>query len=350
MKSWYLGFEMSTTRTWMMSGLFAAIALVGCGDKGSTPEPSTPAPTPSTSGDAPLTSGKISIDGSTTVYPIISILAEDFKKENAGVDLVVNKAGTGSGFKKFMEGDLDIATASRAIKDEEIKALEEKGIDFIELPVAYDGLSVIVNSGNTWAKNVTVEDLKKAWMKGSTVKTWDQINPSFPKDPITFLGPTDNHGTFEYFTEAINGKKNEIREYQPNQEYTAIVTAVKGDKNAMAFVGYNYYIENKSDVTALTVGGVAPTETTIADGTYTPLSRPLFIYVNKKSLDRPEVKKFVEFALGEAGNTAVKDASYVQLPQDVRDAIKAHFEAAESGTKMKDFKPGQKLTEVYGKK
>ena len=341
---------MSNTRTWMVSGLIAAIALIGCGDKGTTPEGSSSTTVPAATGETKPAAGNISIDGSTTVYPIVSILAEDFKKENAGVDLVVNKAGTGSGFKKFMEGNLDIATASRPIKDEEIKALAEKSIDFIEIPVAYDGLSVIVNSGNTWAKNVTVEDLKKAWAKGSTVKTWDQINPSFPKDPITFLGPTDNHGTFEYFTEAINGKKNEIREYQPNQEYTAIVTAVKGDKNAMAFVGYNYYIENKNDVTALTVGGVAPTETTIADGTYTPLSRPLFIYVNKKSLDRPEVKKFVEFALGEAGNTAVKDASYVQLPQDVRDAIKAHFEAAESGTKMKDFKPGQKLTDVYGKK
>ena len=341
---------MSITRTWMMSGLFAAIALVGC-DKGSTPEGTNPTPTPAATGDANATSGKISIDGSTTVYPIISILAEDFKKENVGVDLVVNKAGTGSGFKKFAEGTLDIATASRPIKDDEIKTLEEKGIDFIELPVAYDGVSVIVNPGNSWAKDVTVEELKKAWAKDSTITTWDQINASFPKEKITFFGPTDNHGTYEYFTEAINGKKNEIRkEYQPNQEYTAIVTAVSGEKGAMAFVGYNYYTENKDKVAALMVGGVAPTETTIADGTYTPLSRPLFIYINKKSLDRPEVKKFVEFALGGAGNTAVKDASYVQLPQDVRDTIKAHFDAGAAGTKVKDFKPGQKLTDVYGKK
>lgn len=342
---------MSTTRTWMVSGLLAAIALIGCGDKGTTPE-ATNAPTATTTDTKPATGGaNISIDGSTTVFPIVSTLAEDFKKENAGVDLVVNKAGTGSGFKKFAEGNLDIATASRPIKEDEIKSLEAKKIEFIELPVAYDGISVIVNPGNTWAKDVTVEDLKKAWAKDSTVSTWDQINPSFPKEKITFMGPTDNHGTYEYFTEAVNGKKNEIRkEYQPNQEYTAIVTAVAGDKNAMAFVGFNYYIENKDKVTALTVGGVAPTEATIADGTYKPLSRPLFIYVNKKSLDRPEVKKFVEFALGEAGNTAVKDSSYVQLPQDVRDAIKAHFEAGESGTKMKDFKPGQKLTDVYGKK
>jgi phosphate transport system substrate-binding protein len=343
---------MSNTRTWVISGLLAAIALIGCGDKGTTPEGASSTPTATTTGEAkPAAGSTISIDGSTTVFPIVSVLAEDFKKENAGVDLVVNKAGTGSGFKKFAEGNLDIATASRPIKDDEIKTLTEKKIEFIEIPVAYDGVSVIVNPGNTWAKNVTVEELKKAWSKDSTITTWDQINPSFPKEKVTFFGPTDNHGTYEYFTEAINGKKNEIRkEYQPNQEYTAIVTAVGGEKGAIAFVGYNYYIENKDKVTALTVGGVAPTEATIADGTYTPLSRPLFIYVNKKSLERPEVKKFVEFALGEAGNTAVKDSSYVQLPQDVRDAIKAHFEASESGTKMKDFKPGQNLTDVYGKK
>ena len=342
---------MSNTRTWMISGLFAAIALIGCNGGGGSTEGTSSAPATNPTESKPAAGATVSIDGSTTVFPIVSVLAEDFKKENAGVDLVVNKAGTGSGFKKFAEGNLDIATASRPIKDDEVKTLAEKKIEFIEIPVAYDGVSVIVNPGNTWAKNVTVEELKKAWAKDSTISTWDQINPSFPKEKVTFFGPTDNHGTYEYFTEAINGKKNEIRkEYQPNQEYTAIVTAVAGDKGALAFVGYNYYIENKDKVTALTVGGVAPTEATIADGTYKPLSRPLFIYVNKKSLDRPEVKKFVEFALGEAGNTAVKESSYVQLPQDVRDAIKAHFEAGELGTKMKDFKPGQKLTDVYGKK
>lgn len=341
---------MSKTSTWNLLSVLAAAAVIGCNGNSSASN-TTPAPTePATNAPSAQVTGKISIDGSTTVFPIVSTLAEDFKEANADVSLTVNKAGTGSGFKKFAEGNLDIATASRPIKEDEIKTLAEKKIEFIELPVAYDGISVIVNQANDWATDVTVDELKKAWSKDSTVTTWDQINPKFPKEKITFFGPTDNHGTFEYFTEAINGKKNEIRkDYQPNQEYTSLVTSVEGDKSGIAFVGYNYYIENKNKVKALTIGGVAPSDSTIADGTYNPLSRPLFIYVNKKSLERPEVKKFVEFALGEAGNEAVKNASYVVLPTDVRDAIKKHFEANAVGTKMAGFKPGQKLTDVYGK-
>jgi phosphate transport system substrate-binding protein len=249
-----------------------------------------------------------------------------------------------------MEGNLDIATASRPIKDDEIKALEAKKIEFIEIPVAYDGLTVIVNPANTWATDVTAEELKKAWSKDSTVTTWDQINAKFPKEKITFYGPTDNHGTYEYFTEAINGKKNEIRkEYQPNQEFTAIVSAVAGDKSAMAFIAYNYFAESKDKVKALTVNGVGPEEKTIADGTYKPLSRPLFIYVNKKSMGRPEVKAFVDFALGPKGKDAVTESKYVLLGDDVVAKVTAHVASGTAGTMMKDFKPGMKLSDVYGK-
>lgn len=342
---------MSNKSAWTLGSIIAiaGMALIGCSPSEATS--STPGSTAGSSTGTTTTSSTINIDGSTTVFPIVSILAEDFRKEDPSVKLTVNKAGTGSGFKKFIDGEIDIATASRPIKDEEIKSLEAKKIEYVEVPIAYDGVSVIVNPQNTWAKNVTTEELKKAWGKDSTITTWDQINASFPKEKITFYGPTDNHGTYEYFTEAINGKKNEIRkEYQPNQEYTAIVTSVAGDKGAMAFVGYNYYEQNKDKVSALTVGGIGPDATTIADGTYTPLSRPLFLYVNKKALERPEVKKFVEFALGETGKAAVKESSYVLLSDDVLSLIKEHVTAGTPGTMMKDFKPGTKLSDIYKKK
>jgi phosphate transport system substrate-binding protein len=346
---------MSNKSTWVLPTFIigASLALIGCGC--GNPAPTNNEPTSSTTGGATSTasnvSGTLTIDGSTTVYPIVSILGEDFGKANSGIKVSVNKSGTGSGFKKFIEGNLDIATASRPIKEDEMKSLEAKKIEFVEIPVAYDGLSVIVNPQNTWAADITAAELKTAWSKDSTVSTWDQINPKFPKEKITFYGPTDNHGTYEYFTEAINGKKNEIRKnYQPSQEFTAIINAVAGDKSAMAFIAYNYFAENKDKVKSLTVNGVGPEEKTIADGTYKPLSRPLFIYVNKKSMDRPEVKSFVEFALGEKGKAAVTESKYVLLGDDVMTQVKAHVAAGTAGTMMKDFKPGMKLSDVYAKK
>lgn len=334
-----------------LSGIVAALLLVGCGDKSAEPTPpgSNTSPTASNPGEKAATA--INIDGSTTVFPIISTVAEDFKAESPNSPATVGKAGTGSGFKKFIDGELDIVTASRPIKEDEDKKLIDKKIEYIEIPIAYDGVSVIVSKENTWAKNITSDELKKAWAKDSIIANWNEINPAFPKEKITFYGPTDNHGTYEYFTEAINGKKNEIRSaYQPNQEYTAIVTSVAGDKTAMAFVGFNYYLENKDKVTALQVNGVEPTAETIIGGTYVPLSRPLFIYVKKSSMSNEAVKKFVDFALGQKGQDAVEENSFVKLPAEVLEAVKAHVAAGETGTKMKDFKPGMKLTERYGKK
>ena len=350
---------MSNKSTWVLPtyilGAALALTIFGCsGGSGTTNNEPAPTSTTGTSAPTPTASklsGDLKIDGSTTVYPIVSILAEDFKKDNPGVNSTVGKAGTGSGMKKFIAGEIDIATASRAIKDDEVKSLADKKIEFVEIPVAYDGVSIIVNPGNNWATDITPSELKTAWSKDSKVTTWDQINAKFPKEKITFYGPTDNHGTYEYFTEAINGKKNEIRkEYQPNQEYTAIVTAVAGDKGGMAFVGYNYYADAKDKVKALTVSGVGPEEKTIADGTYTPLSRPLFVYVNKASMAKPQVKAFVDFALGEKGKDAVKEAHYVLLGDDVMKQIKDHVTAGTAGTMMTDFKPGMKLSDVYAKK
>lgn len=343
---------MSTLRAWTIGLLsLAGLTLIACGSGGGTNEPTTGSTTSNASKPDTGLTGEIKIDGSTTVYPIVSVLGEDFHTDFPQVTVTVNKSGTGSGMKKFISGEIDIATASRTIKEDEIKQLTEKKIDFIEIPIAYDGVSVIVNPQNDWAKDLTVDQLKKAWAKDSTVTTWDQIDPKFPKEKITFYGPTDNHGTYEYFTEAINGTKNELRkEYQPNQEYTAIVTSVNGDKGGIAFCGYNYYADNKDKVKALSVGGVAPDETTIADGSYKPLSRPLFLYVNKASLDKPAVKKFVEYALGEKGKDAVKEAKYVLFGDDLLKLVQEHVNSGMTGTMMKDYKPGMKLSDIYGKK
>ncbi len=327
----------------LVSATVFALTLVGCG-KGEekAPEGGPGKPTAQAGGE-------VKIDGSSTVYPIVSLLAEDFGK-TSGSKVTVNKAGTGSGFQKFSRGEIDIATASRPIEEKEVKALAEKSIEFIEIPIAYDGVSVIVNPANAWATDLSVDDLKKAWGEDSTVKLWSDINPAFPKEPVTFYGPTDNHGTYEYFTEAINKKKNAIRkEYQPNQEYTAIVKSIEGDKGGIAFVGFNYYEENKGKVKAVKIGGVEPSTESIATGTYKPLSRPLFIYVNKKALERKEVKAFVEFAMGDKGKAAVKEASYVQLPTAFADAVKKHADAAEVGTKFAGYKPGMDPASLYNK-
>ncbi len=333
--------------------LGAIIFLSGCG---CGPKEETAAGMTGTSSkpEAKAT-GDVTIDGSTTVFPIVNAMGEDFAKDNSGAKIVVNKSGTGSGFQKFERGEIDIATASRAIKADEVEALKKANIDFIEIPIAYDGVSVIVPPSNTWADKLTVDELKKAWGPDSTVKLWSDIRPSFPKEKITFYGPTDNHGTYEYFTEAINGKKNAIRkqDYQANQDYNAIVSSVAGDKGGIGYVGFNYFIENKDKVKAVAIddgkdGGVLPSEDTIAKGTYVPLSRPLFLYVSKKSMEKDSVKKFIDFALN-AGIGAVSEAKYVQLPADALGAVKKHVTDMKTGSVFMDAKPGMTIGEVLAK-
>ncbi len=334
----------------------SSFAFVGCsgGDNKGEATPAPGATTPA-AGTTAKVSGKLTIDGSTTVYPIAQQMGEDFKTDNPDSDITVNKSGTGSGFQKFVRGEIDIATASRSIQPKEDADLKAKGIDYIEIPIAYDGVSVVVNPKNDWATSLTTDELKKAWSSTSTVKLWSDIRPTFPKEKITFYGPTDNHGTYEYFTEAINKKKNDLRaDCQKNQEYNAIVQSVNGDKDGIAYVGFNYYDQNKDKVKVVPVdagkGAVAPSAATIADGTYTPLSRPLFIYVSKKAYDtKPQVKAFVEFALGEKGNKAVTDSSYVLLPKDLHDLILKHVSDEKTGTLFATVAPGTKLADLYSK-
>jgi len=351
---------MSLSNAWWKSSLglasvtAAAVVIAGCGSGETAPSStgtetagatgSATAKTPETGGNA---SGALVIDGSTTVYPIVSAMGEDFGGKNADVKVTVNKSGTGSGFQKFERGEIDIATASRPIKPEEDAALKAKGIDYIELPIAFDGVSVVVNPQNTWASALTLDQLTKAWAPDSKVALWSDIDPAFPKEKINFYGPSDNHGTYEYFTEAVCKKKMLIRkDYQPNQEYTAIIKSVSDDKDGIAYVGYNYYDQNKDKVKALTVNGVGPSEATILDGSYSPLSRPLFIYVAKKALEKSAVKGFVEFALSQDGISAVTEAKYVPLPGDAYEAVRRRAASATPGSVFMTAKPGMKIKDV----
>lgn len=340
------------------TGLLALIAcgLVGCGsgDEKSADATTTPSPSGATGikpADGTAISGALSIDGSTTVYPIASAMGEDFGNKNSGVKVTVNKAGTGSGMQKFERGEIDIATASRPITADEDAKLKAKAMDYIEVPIAFDGVSIVVNPQNTWATDTTIAEMKKAWAPGSPVKMWSDINPAYPKEKINFYGPGSNHGTYEYFTEAVVGKKGSIREdFQPNQDYTPIIQAVAADKDGIAYVGFNYYDTNRDKVKALKVGGVAPSGETILGGTYTPLSRPLFLYVSKKALiDKPAVKQFVDFALSDAGLAAVTEAKYVLLPKDAYDLIKKRVAAQTPGSIFMDVKPGMKIQDVLAK-
>ena len=269
--------------------------------------------------------GTIDIDGSSTVYPIAEAIAEEFGKENGEVRVSVGTAGTGGGFKRFINNETAISNASRPIKEKEAAAAKEKGIDYLELSVAYDGLSIVVNKDNTWVDHITTEELKKIYEPNSKVKTWADVRAGWPAEDIKIYSPDTNHGTFDYFTEEINGKAQESRNDKQitfSADTNAIVQGVSGDKNALGYFGFSYFEENQDKLKLIPVdsgkGAIAPSEATIKDGSYAPLSRPLFIYVNKKKLEQPEVKAFVEFYMKNVGNIA-KEVGYVALPQEKYD-------------------------------
>ena len=258
--------------------------------------------------------GEIIIDGSSTVAPISSAVAEEFFRKNKGVNIAIGISGTGGGFKKFAVGEIDIANASRKIKEKEAKEAKKNGIEYIELEVALDGIAVVVNKENTWAQELTEEDLKKIWENGSKIMKWKDINPAWPVEPIKLYGPDQDSGTFDYFVEEILGKDGQIRiDYSPSSDDNQLVQGVEGDKGSLGFFGYAYYIEQKDKLNAIAVNGIKPTDETVKTGKYKPLSRPLYIYVNKKSLkEKPEVRAFVEYYLRNASK-AVKLTGYVPL-------------------------------------
>ncbi len=289
----------------------------------------------------------VKIDGSSTVYPITEAVAEEFQGKNAGIKVTVGISGTGGGFKKFTRGETDISNASRPIKKEEIEECKKNGIEYIELPIAFDALTVVVNKNNTWAKNMTVEQLKKIWEPGepgvgNKITKWNQIDPSWPDAKIELFGAGTDSGTFEYFTEAIVGKAKASRgDYTASEDDNTLVKGVEGSKNALGYFGMAYYMAHKDKLTAVSVAWdknkatqepVAPTKENVINGTYAPLSRPLFIYVNKKSAEsKPEVKKFVDFFLANA-EELTNEVKYVPLPESAYGTIRTRFSKLQTGT------------------
>jgi phosphate transport system substrate-binding protein len=326
--------------------LVAAFTIGACSNGGgaTTAPSSAPASTAPESvapdSSAPALSGSVTIDGSSTVYPITAAVAEDFQIANPGVQASVALSGTGGGFKKFCVGETDINDASRPIKAEdegEGLACTANNIEFVELQIAIDGLTVVVNPANTFATCLTVEELAKIYGPDSPKDLkWSDVRADFPADPVNRFMPGADSGTFDYFTEVINGEVDAAtQDATVSEDDNVLVTGVAGDVNAISFFGYAYYVENTDKLKAVEVDGgsgcVAPTEATINDNSYAPLSRPLFIYPDVgKAKERPELKGFVDFYF-ENGSALAAEVGYVQLPDDLLQKEKDEWAAAVGG-------------------
>lgn len=286
--------------------------------------------------------GTVAVDGSSTVFLISAAVAEQASKA-IGVDATVGSSGTGGGFKKFCAGDVDIAGASRPIKSGEADACKAKNIEWIEIPVAYDGIAIVVNNKNTFVDKLTVDELKKMWAPEAegTVTKWSQIRDGWPDQPLRLLGAGADSGTYDYFTAAIVGKEHSSRgDYRQSEDDNVLVQGVESDDNALGFFGFAYYAENKDKLKIVPIdngkpedgdGGIAPTAETIAGGSYQPLSRPIFIYVSKNALAKEHVAKFVQYYLDQATTLSAK-VGYVPLPGPVDALAKKRFTDRKTGS------------------
>lgn len=285
----------------------------------------------------------ILIDGSSTVFPITNKIAQSFQENqdqnNQSVEIKTSFSGTGGGFTKFCAGETDINNASRPITLQEMAACRNNGVGYIELPVAFDALTIVVNPENSWADNITVEELQQMWQPAAenTIKTWQQIRPSWPNKPLTLYGPGEDSGTFDYFTEAIVGTAKASRsDYVKSEDDEVLVQGVAQDSNALGYFGYAYYEENKTQLKALAVdqgkGAILPTSDSVKDAKYQPLSRPMFIYVNAKAAqDKAAVQSFVEYYLKTAPSV-VKTVGYIPLPEEGYRLAQVHFHRGKIGT------------------
>jgi phosphate transport system substrate-binding protein len=281
-------------------------------------------------------SGRIQVDGSSTVAPLATLTAERFGRENSDVKVVVGVSGTGGGFERFCAGETDISDASRPIKDEEKTACSDKGVEFTELQVANDALTVVANPENDWATCLTVEQLKTIWEPGSKVKSWKDVDASFPDEGLELYGPGTDSGTFDYFTDEINGEEGASRsDYSASEDDNVIVNGVAGEQGALGYFGLSYYEENQDKLKALEVDGgngcVAPSIETAQDGSYTPLARPLFMYVKNASLEKPEVEAFVRYLLDNSDSLA-RDALYVPLTSEQKQQALSDLDSAAGAT------------------
>lgn len=295
----------------------------------------------------------VKVDGSSTVFPITEAVAEDFQTAKKGaIRVTVGISGTGGGFKKFCRNEIDVVNASRPITVAEMEACKEQGVQFIEMPIAYDALTVVVNPKNTWSKTITVEELKKIWEPAAqgTITQWNQINPTWPEKKIKLYGAGADSGTFEYFTEAIVGKAKSSRgDFTASEDDNVLVQGVASDIYALGFFGFAYYTENSKRVTAVAVdsgtGGVLPSAATVENNSYKPLSRPIFIYINAKSADKPEVDEFVKFYMSNA-EKLVTEVKYFPLSKEVYHLNLEHMQKKKLGTVFKGSGVNIKLEDI----
>jgi len=284
----------------------------------------------------------VRIDGSSTVFPIIEAVAEEFQKDARGkIRVTVGISGTGGGFKKFCRGEIDISNASRPILKSEMAACAKSGVQYMEMPVAYDALTVVVNPKNAFLTAISIEELKKMWEPAAQGKItrWNQLKPSWPDAPINLFGAGADSGTFDYFTEAVTGKSKSSRgDFTASEDDNVLVQGISRDKNAIGFFGFAYYAENRDKLKALSISwngskAIAPSVETVVNGTYAPLSRPIFIYVNAKSAQKAEVKQFIEF-LSKHAEALTKEVKYVPLPPKAYAHNLQVFSKSQLGTKF----------------
>jgi phosphate transport system substrate-binding protein len=308
----------------------AVVVLAACGS-GNDPENTSV----EEGGESAALSGSVVVDGSSTVFPLTSAAAELFAAEQSDVQVSVGQSGTGGGFEKFCAGETDISNASRAIADDEVAICEENGVTHDEFSIANDGLTVVVNAENDWATCLTVEQLNAIWAPESTIANWNEVDPSFPDEPLVLAGPGTDSGTFDYFTDAINGEEGASRtDYQASEDDNVIVQAVQGSAGALGYFGYSYYEENAETLKALEVdngsGCVAPSAETVQDGSYAPLGRQLFIYPSAEALERPEVEGFVRFYI-ENIDEIVEAAGFIGLNDEQKTTLSDQFDALLGG-------------------
>jgi phosphate transport system substrate-binding protein len=301
----------------------------------------------------------IKVDGSSTVFPITEAVAEEFQKQHSGIKVMVGISGTGGGFKRFGRGETDISDASRPIKPKEVDLAKENGIEYIELPVAYDGLSVMVNLKNTWVDYLTVKELRTIWEPSAqgVITKWSQIRAGFPDKEIRLFGPGTDSGTFDYFTEAICGKSAASRgDYTASEDDNVLVEGIASDQQALGYFGLAYYEQNKDKLKIVPIddendangkGAITPSSQSVMDSTYQPLARPIFIYVSTKAAKKEEVQKFVEFYLKEA-TKLVAEVGYIPLPKEAYEAALERFKKRITGSVFggKGAKMGVKMADL----
>jgi phosphate transport system substrate-binding protein len=312
--------------------LCVSMALTACGGGENAGQPG-----------AAAQAAVIAVDGSSTVFPVTEAVAEEFQRANPGMRVTVGISGTGGGFQKFCRDEIDIADASRPISATEKDACAKAGVEYVELPVAYDGLAVVVHPRNTWAASMTVAELKTLWEPPAQGKVtrWNQVRPGWPDQEVHLFGAGVDSGTFDYFTEVVVGRAGESRgDYTSSEDDNVIVQGVSGDENALGYFGYAYYEENRDKLKLVAVddgndangkGPILPSPETVNDGTYRPLSRPIFIYPKVRALDRPEVKSFVDFYLNQ-GVPLVREVGYIPLKDKEYELTRNRFAARKSGS------------------